>query len=53
MDTVYPPTLSYVDSVSDVKTNNYVIVNGGGYDSYLKAIDNSVLDCNSLDYLTS
>jgi hypothetical protein len=40
------PNLSFVDHISSVSNNNFIIVTGGGYPQYFSVIDSAISDVN-------
>lgn len=42
------PTMGYVDSISEIKKNNYYIISGKGYPQYFLIIKNAIQDVNEL-----
>jgi hypothetical protein len=48
------PSLKEVHSVNEIGNDNYLIISGNGYPSYMKIIDNAIEDCSSyaaIDFL--
>jgi len=41
------PNLSYVEHISQIERNNFVIVSGGGYPQYYEVIESAVEDVNN------